>query len=263
MSESKKIAVLLIDEPPLPIREAMDEVKLKNLAEDMRLRGQLQDIGVVQRKKRYEIRFGHRRYLAARMLGWVEIACKVYDRDSEELKGAMWAENALKENMTAAEEGRWFLETIEKEGIDTDQLAARIGKSRNYVEERIIVRQGDPAVLKAIQERKINFTAARLINSVEDGAMRTYFLDLAVRIGYNSRQLDQHIRNWRLQANGQTIPEMVPSDLPPAQVQTVQEDGCVLCGGTKDRYNMRYVLIHHQCADRIEAIVREAAEGAK
>jgi len=262
MPETRNVAVLLIKEPPLPIREAMDEAKLDELAESMRAEGLHQAIGVVPRGDRYEVVYGHRRYMAARRLDWVEIECKVYEEGSIELRRAMLSENLYREDVTPAEEGRFFLEVMELDGLDMDGVAAKMRKSREYIEQRIMIVTGDADVLAAVRARSISFSAARLLNTVEDDQMRKYFLDIAVNVGTTFRNLDVMIKNWRMQRPLDAPAPVATAEQAEAQPVQPQRMECFLCGGYRDPYNMEYVAIHRACRDRIEAVVKESFEQA-
>lgn len=263
MPELRKLPLLMINEPPLPIREAMDEDKLKELQDSMRDVGLLQPIGVKLVDEKYEIEFGHRRYIAATRLQWIEIECKVFAPGELVDAAAMLDENLCREDITEVEMAGFCAQLMELKGLDTDGVARKLKKSRDWVEQRLLLLQGDEHVRKALSDRKINFSVARLLNSVEDDAMRGYFLNLAMEFGYTARALETSIRNWRSQGVATPATATPASDTPPVEPAQFVEEGCVLCGGNKDPYNMSYVKMHNHCRHRIEQVIAEASEAGK
>jgi len=75
----RALAVDSIDEPAAPSREAMDPMALGALADDMAVNGLLQPIGArgPNEHGRFEVVWGHRRLMAARILHWPGIAARV------------------------------------------------------------------------------------------------------------------------------------------------------------------------------------------
>src|SRR5713101_1800778 len=144
MTETREINLDLLLEPPLTLRMTMDDEKLHDLAESIKLYGVLQNLVVVPASDlpaefagallvtestvspldavRYEIVAGHRRYLAARLAGLVTVPCKIYEKLEDGKYAVMLAENGFREEVTAAEEGVFFLELAEKQGRSEPQL---------------------------------------------------------------------------------------------------------------------------------------------
>ena len=155
------IPLAQIAEPPAPMRASMDEQKLNDLAGDIRLRGILLNLLVVPAGDGYEIIDGHRRFLAARMVGLAEAPCMVHERNEALNAGAMLVANILREDVTAAEEGWYFLELVERHHWTEEALCQTLGRSADYIAERIALVRKDPEVAGANAERKIEYSVAR------------------------------------------------------------------------------------------------------
>lgn len=260
MPELREIPVFTIAPPALPVREAMDEQKLEELAESMKAIGLVQPITVKATADGHEIVAGHRRYMAATRLGWEKVRCVVYGPEELQATAAMLAENIHREDLTAAEEALWFTQLQEQHGVDTIGLAKMVGQCQDYVEQRLNLFRGDEMVFNALRAREINFSVARELNRFKDEGQRRYHLDAAVRTGATARM----VMKWRTDAELYTPAQITPTEgtapqeLPP--VQPCELPACVICGGSKDQYNLVPVVIHRHCKDHIERVINESAQ---
>jgi ParB/RepB/Spo0J family partition protein len=260
LSTTRQIEVSMIDPPSIPARQAMDDHALAELRESMAGIGLLQAIGVVEEDGRYRIEYGHRRYTCACDLGWPTIECKVYTPGEVASGAAMLAENIYHEELSAAEEALLFQEHRELYNLDEAALCARFKKSPDYIGDRLRLFRGDPLVFDALLKRRINFSVAREVNKCEDEAHRRYLLDIAVRTGYSAAVMADHVRQWRQQVAPQVA---VPLDghnpgPPPPAAEYRQE--CCICGGYRDPWAMKNVMIH---AVELEMILEQLKRAAQ
>jgi len=280
----KTILLNDINEPALPVRAAMDETKMSELMESMAALGLLQPIGVrplgtgcmhcgreekahtarvqCQFYMTYEIEFGHRRFIAAQRLHWKEISANVF-QPGEDIEGAaMVAENAEREDVTAAEEAILFRQAQERYDLDEEGLVKRFRRSANYIAERLNLLRLDLEVFKALHQRKINFSVARELNKIDDENMRRYYLDAAIRGGANART----VASWRQQFIAQQAPATVVTPSPEPATEAPQQSNppvaCFLCGGHLDPWNMDSVYIHKHEREHILKVLRETAEAS-
>src|SRR4051794_732999 len=121
MPTSAHISLSEIDEPALPIREAMDEQKLYELAEDIRANGLLQPIGVKRSGERYEVIFGHRRFMAHQKIHAQGIDARVFEDGELPNEAAMLAENLFREDLSDGEVAIWLYELRHKYEWDEER----------------------------------------------------------------------------------------------------------------------------------------------
>src|SRR5262249_35329339 len=172
MPETRQIPLDQIVEPSAPVRASMDEAKLYELRDSIRAIGLLQPIIVVSvgdggakeasasttdprsssqpAVTRYDIVPVHRRYLAARLVPLAEIECKVYEDSWSAKEAAMLAENAFREDVTAAEEGWKYCELVEKYTLTEAQLCALVQQSPEYIYARMDMVRKDETVAKLV-----------------------------------------------------------------------------------------------------------------
>lgn len=116
-------------------RKSIDTNAIGYLAESMEEHGLLQPITVRPDADGFEIVAGERRYRAARQLNWITIPAIVRQVTDDEMLEVQVLENLQREDINPIDEAAAFATLIKKE--DIEWLAARIHKSRAYVQDRL------------------------------------------------------------------------------------------------------------------------------
>ncbi len=257
MPKFTEVPLSLIDEPAMPVRISMDDEKMQSLALSMGEIGLLQPIGLKRGTGRYEIEFGHRRFIAARSLKWKTIPALVFTAKELQDGAAMLAENVEREEITAAEEAVLFAEAQEKFQLDEDGLCKRFKRTPNYIAERLNLLRRDPEVYRAVQERKISFAVAKQLNRCTDEGHRRYLLDSAIRSEAGANVVMSWIAQWKA-AIPQNIPANDPSATPaPQPIEISHGIECAFCGGYRDPYNMVSIYVHKWELDKIREIMQQ------
>lgn len=243
----------LIREPALQARLGMDEQKLEELADDLRVNGVLVPIHVFRDGDGFEVIAGHRRRLAAGIAGLLTMPCLVYPSREAALERVKFAENHFREDMSPADECYYFSELMEKFcNNDTNQLAALVGKKRDYVEGRLRLYAGDPVVFLAVRDRKITLGVAHALNEVTEKLMRDYFLDRAVREGSTISVVTGWVQQWLSGLGPGGAPaDPAPASSGPALAMETNYFRCYCCNRTDDVANMVPVNIHTYCKKAI------------
>ncbi|MET9321976.1 ParB/RepB/Spo0J family partition protein [Streptomyces sp. NPDC003038] len=152
----KTIPTDRIDRDENQPREVFDQDALQELADSMKEVGQQQAITVryVPGTKRYAIISGERRWRAAQMAGLTEMHAMVVhglEGGSETLEtfSRSVAENLGRADMTPMEEARAFQKLIDF-GLDATEVAKRVGKSWNHVDNRLQLLKLTPTAQEAL-----------------------------------------------------------------------------------------------------------------
>jgi ParB/RepB/Spo0J family partition protein len=193
----RNIAVTLLRDPELAARTGMDDEGLRALADSIR------DVGVIEPlivkplgDGTYEVVAGHRRLCAARALNLADVPCRLV-LDAATAEAVKIHENLLREDLSPADEGQFYLELYEKNGQDTDRVAAIVRRPRAHVERRMLLFGGNALVLEALRAGDITLGVAEEFNRIERPEDVVFYLDYARRGGCSVRQA----REWRAQAN--------------------------------------------------------------
>lgn len=238
-----------IDAPELAARSTMDDQKLADLAADIRARGVILPLVLVRRGARLEVVAGHRRYLAARMAGRVDVPGLIYTDHGAALEGIKLAENILREDLNPAEEALYLAQLLERvPQKDTDQLAAQLGIKRDRVEARLALLRLDADTFEALRAGKIGIGVAGELAACTDLEMRRYFLDAAIRGGATRTVVAAWITQWRTDTGGRVAP---PASAPaPASTPTMEPAPvfvCQCCGRSDHVHLMRPFYFHQHC----------------
>ena len=288
MAEFRVIPIEQIAEPAAPVRASMDDAALTELAADIRLHGVLQPLVVVPAPEitpehgnggapgdtgrtlasspAYEIVAGHRRYLAAKLAGLDKLPCMVHERNTEFMAAAKIAENVLREGVTAAEEGWFFLELVEVHKWTEETLCTKLGRSPDYIAERIRLVRNDAEVAGACAERKIEYSVARAllrvnrhtaalilkcrpeeVSEAEESKIvehRHYLLRLAIEGGANARQVNSWVEQWKQTYVPAGTPSAPGASDEAGAPQMASPYTCLICGMDHDPHNMTQVFVH-------------------
>ena len=266
MAKYKEIKLSEIAPPPAPVRAVLDDRAIIELADSIRDIGLQQPLIVVSLPKqgesgnsiapesgvpspavpapRYEIVAGHRRYLACKHLGLARVACMVYERDKISPEAVMLHENVYRVDLTAAEEGLFYAELIDKHDLTEEALCKMVRQSAAYIYARLDLVRGDAVVLRACLDRTVNFSVAKELNRCEDEASRRYFLSLAVNGGATAAT----VRDWVERIK---VPPVAAADEGTGQEQAGEAGQdpasglrCFFCGGDQAPHHLVLIYIH-------------------
>ncbi len=128
---------------------------VEELAKSLRKEGLLQPIVVTRiegPEECYRIIAGERRYHAASSLGWVDIECKIFDRNEKETFRLAVVENLQREDLSPYEEVDALLYLKKEHGFTDQELADMFGKSRSYMTEILSIAQLSSESLRLCKE---------------------------------------------------------------------------------------------------------------
>jgi ParB-like chromosome segregation protein Spo0J len=300
MPQYRQIRLSLLTEPPAPVRAQMDESKLNELAADLRLRGVLQPLLVRAVPPpdspqfippetftpetweavggRYEVVVGHRRQLAARLAYLETVPCMVHSPTERCGLGETIAENFLREDVTAAEEGWALAEYIEAHKPSEAELCALVGQSVSWINERLDLVRNDAEIAEAVAKRQITFAVAKELLRVnpytaalvtrsnalempdsECGKIdlhRRYLLRLAVDSGCTARVARSYVEQWK--QSFVPMPAAPPPEDPmrPGSEPTTKLPCCITCGDARDQDNLRQFHVHWYHFDLVKELLK-------
>lgn len=139
------IPVDAIDPDPDQPRKEFNEESLKEMAESLKIEGQITPIEVTDTGNgRYMLVVGERRWKAARYGGIVELEAKIKTLDSRQRLRRQLIENLQREDMSALDTARAIKRLVETEGSAV-AAARAIGKSEGQVSKYLAVLNLPPA----------------------------------------------------------------------------------------------------------------------
>lgn len=200
--KAKKYQEVLITEidPPNEIdRLEILPNKIEELSDSIREIGLLSPVLLSRSGDRYEIVFGHRRYLACRRLGWEKITAQVVEYTQKQISLARATENIQREDLTPVEEGIAYARLIKDLGIKIAEVSEKTGKSAGVIKRRIEILRMPEGFQRALHAGKITVGVAEELWSCGDEAHREYLLEMAVDHGITVAVARQWVQDFRKQ----------------------------------------------------------------
>lgn len=168
------VGVDKIQPNPYQPRKEFDEEKLKSLAESIRQYGLLQPLTVTRKdiekpdggiESRYELIAGERRLRASKLLGLREVPVVIRvgeESDSMKLQLAI-IENLQREDLNAIDRAKALSQLVSEFGLSHAEVAAKMGKSREYVSNSIRLLALPEDIQQAVLNKDISEGHARAL----------------------------------------------------------------------------------------------------
>jgi len=179
------------------MRAGIREEKLVDLVNSMNQVGLLAPILVEEVEGgKYNLIAGSRRVMAAKALGWREIPAVVRKRKKEGGWEEMWHENFCREDVTAVEEAQWFSWVMRTYKVTPRVIAKQIGRTEEYVRQRLRFLEAHPMLVEAVAERKIDFCVGRELMRIKDEKTLRMYLEWAITSGCTVAQARRWVEDW-------------------------------------------------------------------
>lgn len=132
---SSKFEVNVNEVKPNPYqpRKKFDDDKIHELSESIKQHGVFTPILVKKAIKGYELITGERRLRATKLAGLETIPAILMELDDQQMMEIALLENIQREDLNAIEEAQGYEKLIKKLNYTQEELAKRIGKSREHV----------------------------------------------------------------------------------------------------------------------------------
>jgi len=193
----KDLSLDLIDEPKGILRMDIDESELDELAQSISEIGLLQNILVAIDGDRYELVFGHRRFLASKKLGLSTIRCIVRTMTQEEIGVVRATENIARKDLTLIEEAFTYKNLIEQYSLSLEQVAQKMGKSAGTIKRRLDLLKMPPQLQKAVHSKSISISVAEELWTISDMTDLDYYLSFALDGGCTKEVARSWAKDWK------------------------------------------------------------------
>jgi ParB family chromosome partitioning protein len=169
-------------------------------------------------KGRYNLVAGERRWRAAGLAGLHEIPAIVKEASSREMLELALVENLQRADLNPLEQAAAYKSLVEEFGLKQDDVAARVGKSRQAVTNALRLLQLPPAVQQSLALKLITEGHARAILQAPGEALQIRLAEQTVADGLSVRQVEELARMLAAGAEeekkqGQEEPQKEPEPL--------------------------------------------------
>ncbi len=140
-----------------------DETAMQELTESIKVNGLIQPITVRQVDDHYEIIAGERRWRACQNAGFETVPCYILSPSENQAAEMAMVENIQRENLTAVEEAKGYVQLMRQANLTQEEVAKRVGKSQSAIANKIRLLNLPQEVQEAVADRKLSERHARAL----------------------------------------------------------------------------------------------------
>lgn len=164
MRETKLINIELVFPNPYQPRIEFQDEALMDLAQSIRENGLIQPVTLREMSDgTYQIVAGERRFRAMKLLGKTEIPAVIMDADEMQMAEMALVENIQRENLSAIEEAKAYVDIMSFSKLTQSELALKMGKSQSAIANKLRLLNLCEDVQQAVSEKKISERHARAL----------------------------------------------------------------------------------------------------
>jgi ParB family transcriptional regulator, chromosome partitioning protein len=177
-------------------RLEFDQQALQELANSIKENGLIQPVTVREYNDSYEIIAGERRFRACQLAGFTTIPCYIMTPTDEQAAQMALVENVQRENLTAIEEARAYVQIMRQASLTQEEVAKKIGKTQSTVANKIRLLNLPEEIREGILQRQITERHARALLSLSGEKQIEAYHNIVDR-QYNVRQAEGYIEELR------------------------------------------------------------------
>jgi len=180
---------------PYQPRKVFDDDKIRELADSIALHGVFTPILVKKAIQGYELITGERRLRACKLAGKTTIPAIIMDFDDQQMMEIALLENIQREDLNAIEEAQGYEKLIKKIGYTQDELAKRIGKSREHVTNYLRLLKLPESVQNYVVTKQLSMGHVRALLGLKDEKMMEEVAQKAIQLHLSVRAVETMVKN--------------------------------------------------------------------
>src|SRR3954470_5210613 len=151
-------------------RTQMDDARIEELAQSIRVNGIIQPIVVRKVEQGYEIIAGERRWRAAQRAGLLKVPVVVRDIPEDRLLAVALIENIQRQDLNPIEEAVAYRRLADEFHLTQEQIAESVGKDRSSIANYVRLLRLPQEVRASVAGNAISMGHARALLSLPDEA---------------------------------------------------------------------------------------------
>ena len=180
---------------PYQPRTNFDESAIDELAQSIKQHGVFTPILVREGVGNdYELIAGERRFRAAKKAGLTTIPAIIRNFNDAEMMEIAILENIQRENLSAIEEANGYAKLMEHLGYTQEQVAQRVGKSREHVTNLLRLLKLDPTVQQWVMDNQISNSTARALLGLKDTSQQVPLAKEIMANGLSTRAVEAKVK---------------------------------------------------------------------
>ncbi len=193
----QKFEVSIHDIKPNPYqpRKVFDDDKIQELADSIALHGVFTPILIKKSVQGYELITGERRLRASKLAGKQTIPAILMDFDDQQMMEIALLENIQREDLNAIEEALGYEKLIKKIGYTQEELANRIGKSREHVANLLRLLKLPESVQNYVVTKQLSMGHVRALLALKEEKLMEEVAQKAIQLHLSVRAVETMVKN--------------------------------------------------------------------
>ncbi|MCF0111003.1 MAG: ParB/RepB/Spo0J family partition protein [Erysipelotrichaceae bacterium] len=179
---------------PYQPRKQFNEEALQELADSITEHGIITPVLVKKTDFGYVLIAGERRLRASKMAGKTTIPAIVRDFTDEQMMEISLLENIQREDLSAIEEAMSYETLIQRLGYTQEQLAKRVGKSREHVTNQMRLLKLPKEVQQMVSDKVLTMGQVRPLITLEDDEKVIEIANQIQKEGLSVRKVEQMVK---------------------------------------------------------------------
>ncbi len=193
--EQMKIAVDEIRPNPYQPRTVFDDDALQELSQSIQQHGVFTPILVKKSVQGYDLIAGERRLRASKLAGLSEIPAIIVEMNDQEMMEIALLENIQRENLNGIEEARAYEKLIHRLHYTQEQLAHRVGKSREHITNTLRLLKLPEDVQEYVIHKQLSMGHVRALLGLKDEKQIRQLAKKAIDEGLSVRKVEQQVKD--------------------------------------------------------------------
>lgn len=187
---------------PLQPRKTFDAEKLAELTDSIKEHGVIQPLIVRKTGNKYEIVAGERRWRAAKNAKLKTVPVIVREYDNAKMAEIALVENIQRHDLNAIEEAEGIKRLMNEFGLNQEQAAKKIGRSRSAVTNILRLLNLPAGVRQAVSRETLTMGQVRPLLSLEDEKQQEMLGEIIAEHGLSARAVEELVKKIK---NGEKI----------------------------------------------------------
>lgn len=193
--EQTKINIDQIRPNPYQPRKVFDNTALQELSQSIKQHGVFTPILVKKSIQGYDLIAGERRLRASKLAGMSDIPAIIVDLNDQEMMEIALLENIQRENLNGIEEAKAYEQLIQRLNYTQEQLANRVGKSREHITNTLRLLKLPEDVQEYVVQKKLSMGHVRALIGLKDENMIRKIAKQAIDQGLSVRKIEQLVKD--------------------------------------------------------------------
>ena len=193
--EQTKINIDQIRPNPYQPRKVFDDTALQELSQSIKQHGVFTPILVKKSIQGYDLIAGERRLRASKLAGMSDIPAIIVDLNDQEMMEIALLENIQRENLNGIEEAKAYEQLIQRLNYTQEQLANRVGKSREHITNTLRLLKLPEDVQEYVVQKKLSMGHVRALIGLKDENMIRKIAKQAIDQGLSVHKIEQLVKD--------------------------------------------------------------------